>query len=47
LSRIREMPKTAQSLLGFAAHDGIMQGGGYLGAVDLRDPVDLLAGGEL
>jgi hypothetical protein len=26
---------------------GAAMGGGYLGAVDLRDPVDLLAAGEI
>jgi ectoine hydroxylase-related dioxygenase (phytanoyl-CoA dioxygenase family) len=44
---VRELPRRAQELLGWAAHDGIAAGGGYLGTVDLRDPVDLLAEGRL
>jgi hypothetical protein len=41
------MPRQSQELLGYAAHDALMAGGGYLGVVDLRDPVDLLADGHL
>ncbi len=41
------LPRQAQELLGYAAHDALAQGGGYLGTVDLRDPVDLLEGGEI
>jgi ectoine hydroxylase-related dioxygenase (phytanoyl-CoA dioxygenase family) len=44
---VRELPRRAQELLGWAAHDAIAAGGGYLGTVDLRDPVDLLAEGRL
>jgi ectoine hydroxylase-related dioxygenase (phytanoyl-CoA dioxygenase family) len=44
---VRELPRRAQELLGWAAHDAISAGGGYLGTVDLRDPVDLLAEGSL
>ena len=44
---VRELPRRAQELLGWAAHDAIAAGGGYLGTVDLRDPVDLLADGAL
>ena len=40
---VRELPRRAQELLGWAAHDAIAAGGGYLGTVDLRDPVELLA----
>src|SRR5262249_4460517 len=44
---VRTLPRRAQELLGWAAHDAIASGGGYLGTVDLRDPVDLLAEGRL
>jgi ectoine hydroxylase-related dioxygenase (phytanoyl-CoA dioxygenase family) len=44
---VRELPRRAQELLGWAAHDALAAGGGYLGTVDLRDPVDLLAEGRL
>jgi ectoine hydroxylase-related dioxygenase (phytanoyl-CoA dioxygenase family) len=40
---VRTLPRRAQELLGWAAHDAIAAGGGYLGTVDLRDPLDLLA----
>ena len=43
----RTLPRRAQELLGYGMHDASAIGGGYLGAVDLRDPVDLLAAGEL
>jgi ectoine hydroxylase-related dioxygenase (phytanoyl-CoA dioxygenase family) len=43
----RTLPRQAQELLGYAAHDALMQGGGYLGALDLRDPVEMLADGSL
>ncbi|MFT7473960.1 MAG: ectoine hydroxylase-related dioxygenase (phytanoyl-CoA dioxygenase family) [Verrucomicrobiales bacterium] len=43
----RSLPRRAQELLGYGMHDAAALGGGYLGAVDLRDPVDLLAAGEL
>jgi ectoine hydroxylase-related dioxygenase (phytanoyl-CoA dioxygenase family) len=43
----RTLPRRAQELLGYAVHDAIASGGGYLGAVDLRDPVDMLADGSL
>ena len=43
----RRLPRQAQELLGYAAHDALMHGGGYLGALDLRDPVDMLADGSL
>jgi ectoine hydroxylase-related dioxygenase (phytanoyl-CoA dioxygenase family) len=39
----RSLPRRAQELLGYAAHDAIADGGGYLGTVDLLDPIDLLA----
>ena len=44
---VRAMPRQSQELLGYAAHDALLSGGGYLGVVDLRDPVDLLADGAL
>jgi ectoine hydroxylase-related dioxygenase (phytanoyl-CoA dioxygenase family) len=43
----RTLPRQAQELLGYAAHDALAHGGGYLGALDLRDPVDMLADGTL
>jgi hypothetical protein len=43
----RTLPRQAQELLGYAAHDALMHGGGYLGALDLRDPVEMLADGTL
>lgn len=43
----RTLPEKAQALLGYAAHDALMQGGGYLGVVDTRDPMELLRTGEL
>ena len=41
------LPRAAQELLGYAVHDSIPRGGGYLGMVRMQDPVDLLARGEL
>ena len=43
----RTLPRRAQELIGYAAHDALLQGGGYLGALDLRDPVEMLADGSL
>jgi ectoine hydroxylase-related dioxygenase (phytanoyl-CoA dioxygenase family) len=43
----RTLPRKAQELLGYAAHDAILKGGGYLGAVDVGDPIELLAQGKL
>jgi len=43
----RALPRQAQELLGYAVHDAVADAGGYLGAVDLRDPVELLADGSL
>jgi ectoine hydroxylase-related dioxygenase (phytanoyl-CoA dioxygenase family) len=42
-----ELPRQAQELLGYAVHDGISRGGGYLGMVRMQDPVELLGRGEL
>ena len=39
---VRTLPRRAQELLGWVAHDAIAAGGGYLGTVDLRDPIELL-----
>lgn len=47
LDRARSLPRQAQELLGYAAHDAIAQGGGYLGTVDLQSPVDLFAANQL
>ena len=41
------LPRLAQELLGYAVHDGIPRGGGYLGMVRSQDPVELLRRGEL
>jgi ectoine hydroxylase-related dioxygenase (phytanoyl-CoA dioxygenase family) len=43
----RTLPRQARELLGYAVHDAIASGGGYLGALDLRDPVDMLEDGSL
>ena len=43
----RLLPRQAQELIGYAVHDGIPRGGGYLGMLDGQDPVDLLARGAL
>jgi ectoine hydroxylase-related dioxygenase (phytanoyl-CoA dioxygenase family) len=43
----RTLSRQAQELLGYAAHDAIATGGGYLGTVDTRDPVEMLASGEI
>jgi ectoine hydroxylase-related dioxygenase (phytanoyl-CoA dioxygenase family) len=43
----RTLPRRSQELLGYAAHDAIAAGGGYLGTVDLLDPIGLLAEGKL
>jgi ectoine hydroxylase-related dioxygenase (phytanoyl-CoA dioxygenase family) len=40
-------PRRAQELLGYAVHDSIPRGGGYLGMVRMQDPVELMARGEL
>jgi ectoine hydroxylase-related dioxygenase (phytanoyl-CoA dioxygenase family) len=38
----RTLPRRCQEVLGYAVHDAIAKGGGYLGMVALRDPLDLL-----
>ena len=47
LDVVRTLPPESQALLGYAAHDAVHMGGGYLGTVAVRDPVELLATGEL
>src|SRR3984957_7663924 len=42
-----KLPRQAQELLGYAVHDGIARGGGYLGMVRMQDPVELLGRDEL
>jgi ectoine hydroxylase-related dioxygenase (phytanoyl-CoA dioxygenase family) len=42
-----KLPRQAQELLGYAVHDGIPRGGGYLGMVRMQDPVELLGRHEL
>ena len=37
----------AQALIGYSIHDAISVGGGYLGMVDMRNPLDMLADGTL
>ena len=44
---VRTLPRASQALLGYAAHDAIGVGGGYLGSVSVQDPVELLATGQL
>jgi len=39
----RTLPRQCQEVLGYAVHDAIAQGGGYLGMLDMRDPVEVLA----
>jgi Phytanoyl-CoA dioxygenase (PhyH) len=41
------LPRRAQELLGYQVHDSVNRGGGYLGMVDMQNPVDLLAQGAL
>ncbi len=41
------LPRVAQELLGYAMHDSLPRGGGYLGMVRMQDPVELMARGEL
>lgn len=44
---VRELPRQAQELIGYAVHDAIADLGGYLGMLDLRDPIELLAEGRI
>jgi ectoine hydroxylase-related dioxygenase (phytanoyl-CoA dioxygenase family) len=43
----RTLPRRAQELLAYGAHDAILDGGGYLGTLALQDPVRLIEAGEL
>ena len=43
----RELPRKTLELLGYAPHDGLAAGGGFLGAVDLLDAVELIQEGKL
>jgi ectoine hydroxylase-related dioxygenase (phytanoyl-CoA dioxygenase family) len=47
LETVRGLPHRSQELLGYAAHDAMARGGGYLGTVDVRDPVEMLEKGDL
>lgn len=47
LDRVRELPRRAQQLLGYASHDAIAIGGGALGLYDANDPLDLIEKGLL
>jgi ectoine hydroxylase-related dioxygenase (phytanoyl-CoA dioxygenase family) len=47
LDRVRDLPPRCLDLLGYSAHDAIARGGGYLGAVDVRDPLEMIESGEL
>ncbi len=44
---VRDLPRSAQELIGYAVHDAIADRGGYLGMLNLRDPIELLAEGRL
>jgi ectoine hydroxylase-related dioxygenase (phytanoyl-CoA dioxygenase family) len=46
-SYVKTLPRLAQEVLGYAVHDSIARGGGYLGMVRMQDPVELFARGEL
>ncbi|RDK08006.1 phytanoyl-CoA dioxygenase family protein [Cupriavidus lacunae] len=46
-ARARRLSRQAQRLLGYGVHDAIKDNGGYLGMVDLRNPLDLLSEGQL
>ena len=45
--KARELPRKAQEVLGYAAHDAIQSGGGYCGVVELQDPCGLMERGAL
>ncbi|MDJ0362586.1 phytanoyl-CoA dioxygenase family protein [Rhodococcus sp. H29-C3] len=47
MEQVRALPRESQNLLGFGVHDAVAQRGGYLGTVDLSDPVELIAAGKL
>jgi ectoine hydroxylase-related dioxygenase (phytanoyl-CoA dioxygenase family) len=47
LDVVRSLPRRSQEVLGYSAHDAIADLGGYLGTVELQDPVELMARGNL
>lgn len=47
LDLVRDLPTRCLDLLGYSAHDALARGGGYLGAVDVRDPLEMIENGEL
>jgi ectoine hydroxylase-related dioxygenase (phytanoyl-CoA dioxygenase family) len=47
IETVRKLPRESQALLGYASHDALAAGGGYLGSVAVQDPLTLLAAGEL
>jgi hypothetical protein len=44
---LRLLLERSLEMLGYRAHDAIRSGGGYIGAVDLLDPLELLRDGRL
>ncbi len=44
---VSSLPRQAQEVIGYAIHDGVLRGGGYLGMVNGHDPVELLETGAL
>ncbi len=40
-----ELPQQCQEVLGYAVHDAIERGGGYLGMLDMRDPITMFREG--
>lgn len=46
-ARARRLSPRAQRLLGYGVHDAIKDNGGYLGMVEMRDPLELLSEGRL
>ncbi len=46
-AQAQKLSRRAQRLLGYGVHDAIEDQGGYLGMVDMRDPLDLLEEGRL
>lgn len=46
-AQARRLSNRAQRLIGYGVHDAIKIQGGYLGMVDMRDPIELLNAGQL
>lgn len=44
---VRTLPREQQLMLGYGLHDGIEINGGFVGAVDWRDPIQLMEQGVL